>query len=50
MIAGGEVALSSSCVCVCVFLASDYGWVTVMHEIPIFSAQSLTSLPYPRTQ
>ncbi len=35
---------------VCVFLASSYGWVTVMHEIPIFSAQPLTSLPYHRTQ
>jgi hypothetical protein len=35
---------------VCVFLASGYGWVTVMHEIPISSAQPLTSLPYPRTQ
>jgi hypothetical protein len=34
----------------CVFLASSYQWVTVMHEIPISSAQSLTSLPYPRTQ
>jgi hypothetical protein len=28
---------------VCVFLASGYKWVTVMHEIPISSAQSLTS-------
>ncbi len=37
-------------VCVCVFLASGYGWVTVMHEIPISIAQPLTSLPYPRTQ
>jgi hypothetical protein len=35
---------------VCVFLASGYGWVTVMHEIPISSAQPLTSLPYPWTQ
>jgi hypothetical protein len=35
------------CVCVCVFLASGYGWVTVMREIPISSAQPLTSLPYP---
>ncbi len=35
---------------VCVFLVSGYGWVTVMHEIPISSAQPLTSLPYPRTQ
>ncbi len=34
---------------VCVFLASGYGWVTVMHEILISSAQPLTSLPYPRT-
>jgi hypothetical protein len=30
-------------VCVCVFLASGYEWVTVMHEIPISSAQSMTS-------
>ena len=29
--------------CVCVFLASGYVWVTVMHEIPISSAQSMTS-------
>ncbi len=36
--------------CVCVFLASGYGWVTVIHETPISSAQPLTSLPYPRTQ
>jgi hypothetical protein len=34
----------------CVFLASCYEWVTVMHEIPISSAQKKTSLPYPRTQ
>ncbi len=34
---------------VCVFLASGYRWVTVMHEIPISSAHLLTSLPYPRT-
>ena len=27
----------------CVFLASDYEWVTVMHEIPISSAQLMTS-------
>jgi hypothetical protein len=32
--------------CVCVFLASGYEWVTVMHEIPISSAQTMTSLPY----
>jgi hypothetical protein len=38
------------CVCVCVFLASDYEWFTVIHEIPISSAQTMTSLPYPRTQ
>jgi hypothetical protein len=38
------------CVCVCVFLASGYGWVTVMHEIPISSAHPLMSLPYPRTR
>ncbi len=31
------------CVCVCVFLASSYEWVTVMHEIPISSAQTMTS-------
>ncbi len=41
---------SSKSVCVCVFLASGYGWVTVMHEIPISSAHPLTSLPYPRTR
>ncbi len=34
----------------CVFLASGYEWVTVMHEIPISSAQTMTSLPYPRTR
>ncbi len=28
---------------VCVFLTSGYEWVTVMHEIPISSAQSMTS-------
>ncbi len=43
----------SGCRCtlllVCVFLASGYRWVTVMHDIPISSAQPLTSLPYPRT-
>jgi hypothetical protein len=33
-----------------VFLASGYGWVTVMHEKPISSAHPLTSLPYPRAQ
>ena len=38
------------CVCVCVFLASGYGWGTVMHEISISSFPILmTSLPYPRT-
>jgi hypothetical protein len=38
-------------VMVCVFLASGYGWGTVMHEIPISSSPILmTSLPYPRTQ
>ncbi len=26
-------------IAMCVFLASGYGWVTVMHEIPISSAQ-----------
>jgi hypothetical protein len=35
---------------VCVFLASGYGWVTVIHEIPISSAYPLMSLPYPRTR
>jgi hypothetical protein len=30
-------------VCVCVFLASGYNWVTAMHEIPISSAQTMTS-------
>ncbi len=34
--------------CVCVFLASGYRWVTVMHEIPIYSAHPLMSLPYPK--
>jgi hypothetical protein len=29
-------------VCVLI-LASGYGWVTVMHEIPISSAQTMTS-------
>ncbi len=29
--------------CVCVFLASGYDWVTVIHEIPISSAQMMTS-------
>ncbi len=33
---------------VCVFLASNYGWGTVIHEIPISSFPILmTSLPYP---
>jgi hypothetical protein len=27
-------------VCVCVFLASGYGWGAVMHEIPISSPPS----------
>ncbi len=27
----------------CVFLASGCEWVTIMHEIPISSAQSMTS-------
>jgi hypothetical protein len=35
--------------CVCVFLASGYIWVTVMHAIPISSAHTMTYLPYPRT-
>jgi hypothetical protein len=30
-------------VTVCVFLASGYKWVTVMHEIPISSVQMMTS-------
>ncbi len=42
--------VTTMCVCVCVILASGYRWVTVMHEIPISSAQPLTSLPYHRTQ
>ncbi len=38
-------------ICVCAFLASGYGWGTVMHEIPISSSPILmTSLLYPRTQ
>jgi hypothetical protein len=36
-------------VCVC-FWPPVTKWGTVMHEIPISSAQLLTSLPYPRTQ
>jgi hypothetical protein len=40
---------SGTVLSVCVFLASGYRWVTVMHEIPISSAHPLTSLPYPRT-
>jgi len=44
------VKINSNAICVCVFLASGYEWVTVMHEIPISSAQSMTSFPYPRTQ
>ncbi len=35
---------------VCVFLVSGYEWVTVMQEIPISSAQMMTSLPYSKTQ
>jgi hypothetical protein len=38
-----EKSFVIQCVCVCVFLASGYGWVTVMHEIPISSAQTMTS-------
>jgi hypothetical protein len=34
---------SNGLLCVCVFLASGYEWVTVMHAIPISSAQSMTS-------
>jgi hypothetical protein len=52
-IAIGELRLLAcfSTECVCVFLASGYKWVAVMHEmIPISSAQTMTSLPYPRTQ
>ncbi len=30
--------------CVCVFLASGYKWVTIIHEIPISSAQLMTSV------
>jgi hypothetical protein len=36
--------------CVCVFLASGYEWITVMHDIPISSAPIDDILPYPRTQ
>ncbi len=43
----GKVKNLSMCVCV---LASSYRWVTAMHEIPISSAQLLTSLPFHRTQ
>ena len=32
---------------VCVFLASGYRWVTVMHEIPISSAQSIDTPSIP---
>jgi hypothetical protein len=46
----GKQTMHNLRVCVCVFLASGYGWVTVMHEIPISSAHPLTSLPYPRTR
>ncbi len=46
---GGKV-METVFVCVCVFLASGYRLVTVMHEIPISSAHLLTSLPYPRTR
>jgi hypothetical protein len=45
-----EIHDCSQMLCVCVFLASGYEWVTVMHEILISSAQTMTSLPYPRTQ
>ncbi len=34
----------------CVFLASGYKWVTIMHEISISSAPIDNILPYPRTQ
>ncbi len=39
----GQAAATAAAVCVYVFLASGYEWVTVMHEIPISSAQSMTS-------
>ncbi len=46
----GVFYVAIMCAIVCVFLASGYEWVAVMHEIPISSAQTMTSLPYPRTQ
>ncbi len=51
---GEEVAIDFAdghenvlCACMYVFLASSYGWVTVMHEIPISSAQpvDIPSIP-----
>ena len=47
---GVEVDNNDGFVCVCVFLASGYEWVTVMHEIPISSAPINDILPYPRIQ
>ncbi len=38
------MSTATATACVCVFPASGYEWVTVMHEIPIYSAQSMTSL------
>jgi hypothetical protein len=40
--AGGDMKQGVGTI-VCVFLASGYKWVTVMHEIPISSAQPMTS-------
>ncbi len=40
----GEENSKAATVCVCVFLASGYEWVTVMYEIPISSAQTMTSV------
>jgi hypothetical protein len=40
---GMDVKLFVAAKCVCVFLAFSYDWVTVMHEIPISSAQTMTS-------
>jgi hypothetical protein len=40
---GTVCAVAEARLCVCVFLASGYNWVTVKHEIPISSAQTMTS-------
>jgi hypothetical protein len=40
----GKQTMHNLGVCVCVFLASGYIWVTVMHEIPISSTHTMTSL------